>query len=77
MTGDTRTAKQIEGLIKASLAIRAKAMININLHLKAASDLRGIYAGEQTRIDALLDELSVICPDSPAALLPQRSTIPE
>lgn len=73
----TRTAKQVEGLIKASLAIRAKAMVNINLHLKAASDLRGIYASEQTRIDELLDELSVICPDSPAVLTPSESVIPE
>jgi hypothetical protein len=62
--------KEIDGLIKASLAIRKKALLNVNLHLNAVVALRDVYANETGRIDVLLDERDALCPDTPAELVP-------
>lgn len=71
-----RTIKEVDGLIKASLAIRAKAMTNITLHLNAVAGLRSTYANEMDRINALLEERELLCPDSPAELAPPEPVIP-
>jgi hypothetical protein len=71
-----RTIKEVDGLIKASLAIRAKAKTNITLHLNAIVGLRSVYANEGNRIDALLEERELLCPDTPAELAPPEPVPP-